>query len=195
MIVNIQTRKYQRISLSYLYLKKTTSIMNIFDIVIAVILIIAFIRGFMKGFFVEVASLIALIGGIYGAIHFSYFAANILKKYVAWSENYIALTAFAVTFIAIVIAVSSLGKVFTKMADFVALGLINKILGGVFALLKSVVILSVIFVFFARVNSTIPFIEKQTLDASILYAPVKEIVPTIFPAIIKEIDEKKNELQ
>ena len=169
--------------------------MNIFDIVIAVILIIAFIRGFMKGFFVEVASLIALIGGIYGAIHFSYFAANILKKHVAWSENYIALTAFAVTFIAIVIAVSSLGKVFTKMADFVALGLINKILGGVFALLKSVVILSVIFVFFARVNSTIPFIEKQTLDASILYAPVKEIVPTIFPAIIKEIDEKKNELQ
>jgi len=195
MIVNIQTRKYQRISLSYLYLKKRTSIMNIFDIVIAVILIIAFIRGFMKGFFVEIASLIALIGGIYGAIHFSYFAANILKKYVAWSENYIALTAFAVTFIAIVIAVSSLGKVFTKMADFVALGLINKILGGVFALLKSVVILSVIFVFFARVNSTIPFIEKQTLDASILYAPVKEIVPTIFPAIIKEIDEKKNELQ
>ena len=168
--------------------------MNIFDIVIAVILIIAFIRGFMKGFFVEIASLIALIGGIYGAIHFSYFAANI-KKYVAWSENYIVLTAFAVTFIAIVIAVSSLGKVFTKMADFVALGFINKILGGVFALLKSVVILSVIFVFFARVNSTIPFVEKQTLDASILYAPVKEIVPTIFPAIIKEIDKKKNELQ
>jgi len=195
MFVNIQTRKYQRISLSYLYLKKRTSIMNIFDIVIAVILIIAFIRGFMKGFFVEIASLIALIGGIYGAIHFSYFAANILKKYVAWSENYIVLTAFAVTFIAIVIAVSSLGKVFTKMADFVALGFINKILGGVFALLKSVVILSVIFVFFARVNSTIPFVEKQTLDASILYAPVKEIVPTIFPAIIKEIDKKKNELQ
>ena len=65
--------------------------MNIFDIVIAVILIIAFIRGFMKGFFVEIASLIALIGGIYGAIHFSYFAANILKKYVAWSENYIVV--------------------------------------------------------------------------------------------------------
>jgi len=81
--------------------------MNIFDVVIAVILIIAFVRGFIKGFFVEIASLIALIGGVYGAIHFSYFAANILKKYVDWSENYIALTAFAVTFIIIVIAVSS----------------------------------------------------------------------------------------
>jgi hypothetical protein len=28
-----------------------------------------------------------------------------------------------------------------------------------------------------------------------LYAPVKEIVPTIFPQIIKEIDEKKEGFQ
>jgi membrane protein required for colicin V production len=163
--------------------------------VITVILIIAFVRGFIKGFFVEIASLIALIGGVYGAIHFSYFAANILKKYLDWNENYIALTAFAVTFIIIVIAVSSLGKVLTKMANFAALGLINKIFGGVFALLKSGVILSVVFVFIARVNSTIPFIEKETLNTSVLYAPVKEIVPTIFPQIIEKIDEKKNEYQ
>lgn len=169
--------------------------MNIFDIVIAVILIFAFVRGFMKGFFVEIASLIALIGGIYGAIYFSYFAADILKGYVDWSENYITLTAFAVTFIAIVIAVSSLGKVFTKMANFVALGMVNKILGGVFALLKSAVILSVIFVFIARLNNIIHFIEKETLETSILYTPVKKIVPTIFPKIMKEIDEKKNTLQ
>jgi len=166
--------------------------MNIFDIVIVVILVFAFVRGFMKGFFVEIASLIALIGGIYGAIYFSYFAANILKEYVEWSENYITLTAFAVTFIVIVISVSSLGKVFTKMANFVALGMINKILGGVFALLKSVVILSVIFIFFARLNSVIVFVEKETFQTSVLYTPVKKIVPTIFPQIIKEIDEKKN---
>jgi membrane protein required for colicin V production len=163
--------------------------------VITVILIIAFVRGFIKGFFVEIASLIALIGGVYGAIHFSYFAANILKKYLDWNENYIALTAFAVTFIIIVIAVSSLGKVLTKMANFAALGLINKIFGGVFALLKSGVILSVVFVFMARVNSTITFIEKETLDTSVLYTPVKEIVPTIFPQIIEEIDEKKEDFQ
>ena len=76
-----------------------------------------------------------------------------------------------------------------------ALGLINKIFGGVFALLKSGVILSVVFVLIARVNSTIPFIEKETLDTSVLFAPVKEIVPTIFPQIIEEIDEKKEDFQ
>ncbi|CAI8363404.1 MAG: Uncharacterised protein [Flavobacterium sp. SCGC AAA160-P02] len=164
--------------------------MNIVDIVIVVLLIIAFIRGFMKGFFVEVASLIALIGGVYGAIHFSSFASSIIEDYVDWNENYITLTAFAITFIAIVITVSSLGKVFTKMADFAALGLINKILGGVFALLKSAVILSVVFVFFTRINNIIPFVEKDTLEKSILYPPIKKIVPTIFPAIIEEINTK-----
>lgn len=165
--------------------------MNVFDIVIAALLIFAFVRGLMKGFFVEVASLIALIGGVYGAIHFSYFAGDMLSERVDWSENYISLTAFAITFIAIVVAVSLLGKVFTKMADFAALGLVNKILGGLFALLKSVVILSVIFVFFTRANKTIPFVGEETLEESILYEPIRDIVPTIFPSIIREIESKE----
>lgn len=168
--------------------------MNVFDIVIAALLIFAFVRGFMKGLFVEVASLIALVGGIYGAIHFSYFAGDMLKERVDWSENYISLTAFAITFIAIVVAVSLLGKVFTKMADFAALGLVNKILGGIFALLKSVVILSVIFVFFTRANKTIPFVSDETLSTSILYEPVRSLVPSIFPSIIREIESKEVDL-
>ena len=81
------------------------------------------------------------------------------------------------------------------MANFVALGMVNKILGGIFALLKSAVILSVIFVFIARLNNIIHFIEKETLETSVLYTPVKKIVPTTFPKIVKEIDEKKNTLQ
>ncbi len=168
--------------------------MNVFDIIIAVLLIYTFVRGFTKGFFVEIASLIALVGGVYGAIHFSYFAGELLEEHVDWNENYVALTAFAITFIGIVVAVSFLGKMFTKVADFAALGLANKILGGVFALVKSVVILSVIFVFFARVNKTIPFVGKDTLEESILYNPVKDIVPTIFPSIIREIESNEKEI-
>lgn len=162
--------------------------MNIIDIAIIALFIFAFVRGFAKGLFVEIASLVALIGGIWGAIHFSYFVADLLKEHVEWEENYISLTAFAITFVAIVIAVSLLGKAFTKIADFAALGLVNKIFGGVFALLKSAVILSVIFVFFARVNKTEAFVGKETLENSLLYEPVKDIVPTIFPAIIEEFD-------
>ena len=74
----------------------------------------------------------------------------------------------------------------TKLADITALGMLNKLLGGVFAILKIALILSVIFTFFGRVNNTIPFLKQETLDESLLYKPVKQIAPALFPSIIKE---------
>ena len=165
--------------------------MNIFDIVITVFLLFGFVRGIMKGLFIEVASLVALIGGVWGSIHFSYFIGDFLKESVSWSEKQISLAAFAITFILIIVVVSLLGKFLTKLADLAALGLINKAFGGVFGLVKIGLVLSIVFIFFDRMNSTIYFIDKETLEESILYKPVKSIAPTIFPSIIKEdgIDE------
>lgn len=160
--------------------------MNAVDIVICVCLLFGFIRGIMKGLFVEVASLIALIAGVYGAIHFSYFAKEYLQESVNWKPEYISLTAFSITFIVIVVAISLLGKVLTKVADFAALGMLNKLLGGVFGIAKIALILSVIFVFFNKINRTIPFVEKQVLDNSVLYKSVQKIVPTIFPFILED---------
>lgn len=168
--------------------------MNFFDIGIAVLLIFGFVRGVMKGLFVEVASLIALIGGVYGAIHFSYFIVDFLKEYVSWSQEYISLAAFAGTFMVIIITISVLGKMLTKLANFASLGVINKILGGIFGALKIGLILSVVFIFFGKMNNTIPFVKKETLEKSILYAPVKNIAQTIFPSIIKADGEAEIEL-
>lgn len=166
--------------------------MNIFDIIISALLLFGFVRGLIKGLFVEVASLAALIGGVYGAIHFSYLISNFLKEYVTWNTEYISLASFAITFVVIIVIVALLGKALTKIANFASLGIINKILGGVFGVLKIGLILSVVFIFFGKMNDTIPFIEKQTLEESILYSPVKKIAPTIFPSIIKEEVENEN---
>ncbi|WP_299014698.1 CvpA family protein [uncultured Polaribacter sp.] len=168
--------------------------MNIFDIIIAALLLFGFVRGIIKGLFVEVASLVALIGGVYGAIHFSFFIGDFLKESVSWSKEYISLAAFAGTFVVIIVAIALVGKMLTKLADFASLGILNKILGGVFGALKIGLILSVVFIFFSKMNDTIPFIEKETLEESILYAPVKKIAPAIFPSIIKDdTDEKEQE--
>ena len=165
--------------------------MNIFDIIITALLLFGFVRGFMKGLFVEMASLAALIGGVYGAIHFSYLISDLLKKQVAWKIEYISLVAFAITFIVIIVVVSLVGKGLTKIANFASLGIINKALGGLFGLLKIGLILSVVFIFFGKMNDTIPFMKKETLQESILFGPVKKIAPMLFPSIINgEIEEK-----
>lgn len=165
--------------------------MSIIDIVLAALLLFGFIRGLFKGLFVEIASLVALILGIYGAIHFSYFAADLLESKVDWSEKTINIVAFAVTFVIIVLAISLAGKALTKLADFAALGLLNKLLGGVFGALKIGLILSILLIVFSKLNNTLPFMEKEDLEESILYEPVKSLAPMIFPNLIKSESEQE----
>jgi len=161
--------------------------MGIFDIVIAVILAFGFIRGLMKGLFVEVASLLSLVVGVYGAIHFSYFVGDYLHTKVSWEESYITLVSFVVTFALIVLVISLLGKLFTKLADFAYLGWINKILGGVFGGLKLALILSITLMVFDRFNNTIPFVDEDAKESSILYEPVRGLARALFPNLIKEV--------
>ena len=167
--------------------------MEILDIILAVLLLFGLVRGFMKGFFVEVASLLSLLIGVYGAIHFSYFIADWLKTKVAWDAKYIQIVAFAATFVLILIVVSLVGKLLTKMIDAAQLGILNKLAGGVFGVAKVGLILSVIISLFSKMNNTITFIEKETLEKSILYEKVKDFAPTVFPSILEQVENlKKN---
>ncbi len=162
--------------------------MSTIDIVLGALILFGMIRGFMKGLFVEVASLTALIAGVYGAIHFSYFVSEKLVAYVEWDEQYINVAAFAITFFIIVLLISLAGKAFTKLADFAALGVLNKLLGAIFGGLKFGLILSILLLVFSRLNSTVEFVSEDKIESSILYSPVKDLAPLVFPTIIKQED-------
>ncbi len=164
--------------------------MNIFDIIIAALLLFGFIRGFLRGLFVEVASLVALIAGIYGAIHFSDFVGNFLASRVSWEERCIAIISFAITFVIIVITIALIGKLFTKIADFASLGILNKITGGIFGTLKFGLILSVVLLVFSKLNNTFSFVSNEQQKDAILYEPIKNLAPAIFPDFLKIVEEK-----
>jgi membrane protein required for colicin V production len=167
--------------------------MAIIDIILGALLLFGLIRGVMKGLFVEVASLGALVAGIYGAIHFSNFAAEFLDSRLDWEEKYINIVAFAVTFVIIVLIIALAGKALTKLADFAALGILNKLLGGVFGALKIGLILSILLIVFDNMNNTIPFADKEDLEDSILYKPVKGLAPLIFPSILNKGKEDSDD--
>ena len=159
--------------------------MSIIDIVLGALLLFGLIRGAIKGLFVEIASLCALVLGVFGAIHFSYFVSDLLESKVDWDEKTMNIIAFATTFVIIVLAISLAGKALTKLADFAALGILNKLLGSVFGALKIGLILSVLLIVFNKLNKTLPFMEEEELEESILYKPVKSLAPMIFPTLIK----------
>tara|TARA_B100000795_G_scaffold112494_1_gene83354 strand:- start:77529 stop:78077 length:549 start_codon:yes stop_codon:yes gene_type:complete len=167
--------------------------MNTIDIILGIILIYAFYTGLKKGLFATLASLIGLIAGVYGAIHFSHFASNFLSNTLEWNSDAINLAAFGVTFLIILIVVTLAGKILTKIADFAALGLINKLLGGLFNCLKIAFIISVIFMFVnASTNISGLLIPEEKKETSLLYETVAAIGPLVLPNIIDEVDRLQN---
>ncbi len=159
--------------------------MNTVDIILAVILIFGAINGFLKGLFIEVTTLVGLVLGIYGAIHFSHFLGDFLKDSVSWEESMIQVVSFAGTFLIILIALVLLGKALTKIAETIALGFFNKIVGAIFGFLKYALILSIVLLVYDQISGSFPFVEKKKVKESVLYEPVKNLAPTIFPNLIK----------
>jgi len=164
--------------------------MNTVDIVLGIFLLYGLVRGFFRGFLTELASLVGLVAGIYGAIHFSHYAGEFLSQHVDWDIEIINLASLAITFLIIIFVVSLVGKMLTKVADFAALGIVNKLLGAIFGLMKSAFVASVIIMFFMTSNKTLEFVETETREESVLYEPVAVIAPIILPSIIKQVKEK-----
>lgn len=167
--------------------------MNSLDIILAIFLIIGLIQGLRKGFFIELASLVGLILGVVGAIYFSHIVAGFLVSFTSWEEQTLNLVSFAVTFIGIVIIVSLIARILTKAADIVALGVLNKLMGSLFGLIKTAFFLSVLLLFINSIEKEMSFMDQEKKEASILYKPVASLAPMVLPKLIKELNIHLNE--
>lgn len=167
--------------------------MNLLDVFLFIALVFGLINGLRKGFFVELASLVSILLGIYMAIKFSHFMKSFLENHGFENGKTLSVLAFALTFIAVIIIVSLLAKFFTSLADFASLGWINTFFGGVFGLLKTILILSVMLNLLQKINFDYTFISKETLDKSKLYEPVKKLSQKIYPTITDWFEVFKSE--
>jgi membrane protein required for colicin V production len=165
--------------------------MSFLDIILGVILVLGLFQGIKNGLFVELASLISLILGIYVAIKFSSFAKEILAGFVHWNPKTIQIFAFIITFLVVVILISIMAKFFTSVADFAQLGVINKLGGGFFRLLKTILIVSIFLNLFEKINFNNTFAKKETLDKSLFYRPIQQTAGFIYPSIEKWYEDLK----
>lgn len=157
--------------------------MNYIDIIIIIILAWSLFRGFKNGLFIEVASVAALIFGIWGAIRFSGYTQNRLIEFFDMQTEYLGLIAFAITFIGIVVLVHFLANALDKVLKAVALGFVVRILGMVFAALKTVLIMSILLVILSTIDQKINFLPHEKITESRLYRPVADFAPMLFPII------------
>lgn len=137
----------------------------IIDIILAILLVIAVIKGYQRGLIVAVFSFVAIIIGLAAAMKLSTAVAKYIGDAVSVSEKWLPFISFLVVFIGVVLLIRIGANLLQKAVETVMLGFVNR-LGGI--LLYAVIFITVysIFLFYAvQVN----FIKPETLQASATY--------------------------
>lgn len=153
--------------------------MGILDIIFIIPIVWLAYKGFTKGLIIELATLAALILGIYASLHFSYITAGFLTEHFDMNEKYMGILSFVVTFVLVVIAVNLLGKLLEKIVDLVALSFINKSFGGFFGVLKAVLFLSFIIYFINKFDKNRYVFSPSLTSESALYGYIEDVAPAI----------------
>lgn len=166
---------------------------NAFDLIIIVLLAWSAYKGFTKGIIASAASLIALLLGVWGAIKFSSITAGYLTGVINVDAKIMEIVAFAVTFVLIVIVVHFIAKAVEGLAKAVALGIVNKVFGSAFGVLKYAFIISIIMFFVNAIDSKAAILSSDFKAKSLFYKPISNFAPTVFKRL--DLDQIKNEVE
>lgn len=169
--------------------------MNYFDIAVLIIGIWAAWRGFSKGFIFEVCTLLALVLGIWGAIHFSDPFGQFIVHLFNTDKKLSPVVAFALTFVAIVLLVHLLGKFIETIINLTALSFVNKLFGALLSIAKVTLIISTLILIANAFSGNTQAIPSSITKDSKLYPVIEPIAPIFLPALEKTTWWKKVKMQ
>jgi membrane protein required for colicin V production len=170
--------------------------MNIVDLILIIILIAGAVHGFVKGFFVEFASVAAIVLGVVCAMIFSVYLRNWLTGVVSWKPETIKTVAFILIFISVVVVVHLIANLLEKFVRAIALGILSRIGGSIFGVIKTAFILSFVMWLIAKVETyDVTIIPKEPKAKSKYYAPIEKLAPNLLPFLREEKDELQKKVQ
>ncbi len=143
--------------------------------------------GFRKGLILQLASVAALILGVYGATHFSSFTAGKLTQYIDITQEWIGIIAFMLTFIGIIIGVYAWGKLLDKTLKMAALGIFIRLGGLLFGVLKYLLILCVLIYLFETVNLHFQIVENPLQEKSVIYRYIATYSEPVYDFLEKRL--------
>ena len=169
--------------------------MNALDIVIVIFIALLVFKGVKNGFIISLASLMALTLGIYAAVHFSNYMKKILVDNFHPDGHWLPVASFALTFLAVVVLVMLIAKAVEKLVDLTGMGLFNHLLGGLFNLVKGIIIVSVLLFIITSLDRGENLITQKSKKESVVYPYVSKAFPWMIKAMGGEIKFTKYDLR
>ncbi len=155
----------------------------ILDIVVALFIILAVIKGYRQGLIVALFSVIAFIVGLAAALKLSVVVAGYIGNAVNISDKWLPIISFAVVFFIVVLLVRLGAKFIEKSVELAMLGWLNK-LGGILLYAGLYILIFSILIFYA---DQLGFIKPETKNESVTYAYVQPWGPKLMEGLGKII--------
>ena len=151
------------------------------DAVLGIWLVWAMFDGFRKGLIIKVASIVALILGIYSGFYFSSFAAEWLNQEFEWSTLTTEVGAFGLTFLGVVVGVHFIAKLLEKFVDLTALSTLNKLGGLALGLVQTLFFLSALTYALDGIFGPRQWLPEAQVEQSVLYPIVENAIEHVIP--------------
>jgi len=113
------------------------------------------VKGIWKGFVKEIAGIAAVLLAVIVSFVYHDAATALLSKYFEF--DYLPTVAYIIVFLVVYSAVMLLGNIIDKILKTVFLGGVNRILGGVFGVLKSALWLTILTYAYTTAKSGVGF--------------------------------------
>jgi membrane protein required for colicin V production len=157
---------------------------NYVDVILLIPLAYGAFRGLSRGLIVEVSTLFALLAGVYVALRCSGMAEGFLQDFVAIPAEYSYYVAFAIIFLLVVIVIHALGKLLTRLARLIALGLVNRLLGMLFGVARMAVVVCAVLFLLDIIDQRYGIVGPGAKAGSLLYEPLVNLAGGVYDAVI-----------
>jgi membrane protein required for colicin V production len=112
------------------------SCLSAFDLFLLIPISYGAFKGYRRGLFMELISLVALLIGIIGGLKFLNGSLPVMREYVGNVFGLLPILTFILIFVLIILGVKLLGLLVKKAIDFTPLGAVDNVVGGVLGALK-----------------------------------------------------------
>jgi membrane protein required for colicin V production len=145
------------------------------DIIFAVLLVLAVVKGYQRGFIVGLFSLVAIIIGIAAAMKLSAVVAGYIGRTVKVSEEWLPVISFIVVFIIVLLLIRLGAKAIERTVEVAMLGWLNK-LGGILLYAAIYTFVFSVLLFYAE---QMYILKPDTINRSVTYSFIQPWGPKI----------------
>lgn len=163
--------------------------MSTVDIILLALFLPGIILGLAKGVVTQIVSLLAVGVGIFLAGRFSPQLTDIAMLQFGTSEQSTHVICFILIFLVTALVMALVGKLITKLFKVATLGWFNRLLGMLFAIFTTALVLGLLISLFEGLNASWGIVDPEKLSDLKVYPFLRDFSSGIVPQLKVFIDQ------